>query len=233
MPHTYMRTDRPRLERHDRAPGGVVEPHRHGARAFDAGAAEPQRRVLYRTLSCRMTAANDSIGAAFDSWPGRGRGSRGSGRRSPRSSAWPRGGPSRSARRSRRDGRWRRVRVAGRWWNAAATCDAGRIACTVRGDRTAWRDERLELVAHLRQRVGHRDDDLARELSATDAPLPPRRPTAWRGRRPRPSGALVVAGVEQERPIGILCAHSASTVSWPVLGPRTDRYFEAHRQRAE
>ncbi len=58
---------------------------------------------------------------------------------------------------------------AGRWWQAATTCDLGQGRLEQAGDRPAWRRDRLELAALFHEGVAHGYDEPARSSSAKGA----------------------------------------------------------------
>ena len=89
--------------------------------------------------------------------------------------------------------------LAGRWWNAATTRQPGTAACTCaatepRGGTSGWNSwpTRTSALA-IRSRPCRRSC-----VVRAPARSSPRSPTAWRSRRGRLGGAVVVAGVDGE-----------------------------------
>ena len=188
-------------------------------------------RALYFMFTCSSTAANASIGAAFDSSPAS------TARRSgifdtmsmvaavadgwsehtstSDSTGWPMSPSS----------------LAGTWCMVAATSDSRHGGLHRRCDRAPGRDQRLELVADLGQRVRHRDDDLALELASThsDAVTPAASHGVAMNTTSDDGGVVVVTGLDGEASVGPPFEQSVTDLHRPVLRPRPEDHVEAHR----
>ena len=105
--------------------------------------------------------------------------------------------------------------LAGTWWKAAATRSFGSRRLHAGGDGSPGRHQRLELLADAREGVGHRDDDLAAEVSARPdcavcvAAVPRRGDDHQVG----VGGARVVAGVDHQARGPATASMSPSTIS--------------------